>query len=69
MFRKKEYIIGDFRTDDLNDKGIATYYYKQWTFLQEQNFEFIKRLTEKDEKIQQLEQELENLRGEDNAKD
>lgn len=54
----KEYVIGDFRTDNLNDTGIATYYYKQWTFLQEQNFEYIKRLTEKDKKIQQLEDEL-----------
>jgi len=52
MFLKKEYIIGDFKTDDLDDFGIAKYYYKQCTFLEAKNFDLIK-------KIGKLEKELE----------
>lgn len=52
MKNKKEYIIGDFKTDNLDDRGIATYYYKQCTYLEEKNFILIK-------KISNLEKELE----------
>ena len=36
--KKKEYIIGDYKTDDINDWGITSYYYKRCTELEEKNY-------------------------------
>ena len=40
--KKKEYVIGDFKTDDINDYGIAKYWYKQCTYLEDKNFKLWK---------------------------
>lgn len=44
--KKNKYIIGDFETDDLNDYGIAKFYYQRYEEVIKRDFEKTKKLTD-----------------------